>query len=78
MNNIIKDNISYSVITYTIKYRFRTLRGKTSACRNINSFSQALVLYKELLKDEQVCDIVVERKTIDVFDNDKLNNLIPD
>lgn len=78
MNNVIKDNISYSVITYTIKYRFRTLRGKASACRNINSFSQALVLYKELLKDEQVCDIVVERKTIDVFDNDKLNKLTPD
>lgn len=75
MNNVIKDNISYSVITYTIKYRFRTLRGKASACRNINSFSQALVLYKELLNDEQVCDIVVERKTIDVFDTDKLNKL---
>jgi len=46
MNNVIEDNISYSVITYTIKYRFRTLRGKVSACRNINSFSQALVCIK--------------------------------
>ena len=76
MNNVIENNISYSVITYTVKYRLRTLRGKASAaCRNVNSFSQALALYKELLNDEQVCDIVVERKTIDVFDNDKLNKL---
>ena len=62
--------------TYTIKYRQRSLRGKREFIRDIKGISILLSILKPILKDPNICDIVVEEKIINCLDEKMLQKEI--